>query len=157
MKQPKPIVEIVSTGRYLPEKVMTNEDMAKVVETSDAWIREMTGIRERRIADGMGAADMAAGASVKAMKKAGVEPGEVDLIVLATATPDRWLPSTACDMQALLGAHNAVAFDVCAACSGWLYALTTAEGFLASGRAEIALNLVDIGRDEIGADLLRHR
>ena len=139
MKQPKPIVEIVSTGRYLPERVMTNEDMAKIVETSDAWIREMTGIRERRIADGMGAADMAAGASLDAMKKAGVEPGEVDLIVLATATPDRWLPSTACDMQALLGAHNAVAFDICAACSGWLYALTTAEGFLAAGRSEIAL------------------
>ena len=118
---------------------MTNEDMAKVVETSDAWIREMTGIRERRIADGMGAADMAAGASRDAMRKAGIEPGEVDLIVLATATPDRWLPSTACDMQALLGAHNAVAFDICAACSGWLYALTTAEGFLAAGRSEIAL------------------
>lgn len=139
MKKPKPMVEIVSTGRFLPERVMTNEDMAKIVETSDQWIREMTGIRERRIADGMGAADMGAGAARDAMRKAGVEPGEIDLIVLATATPDRWLPSTACDMQALLGAHNAVAFDVCAACSGWLYALTVAEGYLAAGRAEIAL------------------
>ena len=139
MKKPKPIVEIVSTGRYLPDRVMTNDEMAKIVETSDEWIREMTGIRERRIADGMGAAEMAARASRDAMAKAGIEPGEIDLIVLATATPDRWLPSTACDMQALLGAHNAVAFDICAACSGWLYALTTAEGMLASGRSEIAL------------------
>ena len=96
----------------------------------------MTGIRERRIADDMGAAEMGARAARNAMKKAGVEAGEVDLIVLATATPDRWLPSTACDMQALLGANNAVAFDICAACSGWLYGLTTAEGYLASGRAE---------------------
>ena len=118
---------------------MTNDDMAKIVETSDQWIREMTGIRERRIADGMGAADMGAGAARNAMRKAGVSPGEVDLIVLATATPDRWLPSTACDTQVLLGADNAVAFDICAACSGWLYALTTAEGYIAAGRAEIAL------------------
>jgi 3-oxoacyl-[acyl-carrier-protein] synthase-3 len=139
VKKPKPIVEIVSTGRFLPERVMTNAEMSKIVETSDEWIREMTGIRERRIADDMGAAEMGAAASLDAMRKAGVSPGEIDLIVLATATPDRWLPSTACDMQALLGADNAVAFDVCAACSGWLYALTTAEGFLAAGRAEIAL------------------
>ena len=138
-KKPQPIAEIVSTGRCLPTRVMTNDDMAKIVETSDQWIREMTGIRERRIADGMGAADMGAGAARDAMKKAGVAPGEVDVIVLATATPDRWLPSTACDMQALLGADNAHAFDVCAACSGWLYALTVAEGYIASGRAEIAL------------------
>jgi 3-oxoacyl-[acyl-carrier-protein] synthase-3 len=73
------------------------------------------------------------------MKKGGVEPGEVDLIVVSTATPDRWLPSTACDMQALLGADNAVAFDVCAACTGWIYALSVAEGYIAAGRAEIAL------------------
>jgi 3-oxoacyl-[acyl-carrier-protein] synthase-3 len=118
---------------------MTNADMAKIVETSDEWIVEMTGIRERRIADDMGAADMGAGAARDAMRKGGIEPGEVDLIVLATASPDRWLPSTACDMQALLGADNAVAFDVCAACSGWLYGLTIAEGYLAAGRAEIAL------------------
>jgi 3-oxoacyl-[acyl-carrier-protein] synthase-3 len=139
VKKPKPIAEIVSTGRCLPPRVMTNADMAKIVETSDEWIREMTGIRERRIADTMGAADMAAGAARNAMQKAGVEPGELDLIILATATPDRWLPSTACDMQALLGADNAVAFDLCAACSGWLYGLTTAEGYLAANRAEIAL------------------
>lgn len=139
MKKPQPIVEILSTGRYLPPRVMTNDDMAKIVETNDQWIREMTGIRERRIADGMGAAEMGAEASLDAMRKAGIEPGEIDLIVLATATPDRWLPSTACDMQALLRADNAHAFDVCAACSGWLYALSVAEGYIAAKRAEIAL------------------
>ena len=133
------MAEIVSMGRYLPPHIMTNEDMSKIVETNDAWIVEMTGIRERRIADDMGAAEMGALASQDAMKKAGVQAGEVDLIVLATATPDRWLPSTACDMQAILRADNAVAFDICAACSGWLYALSVAEGYLAAGRAEIAL------------------
>jgi 3-oxoacyl-[acyl-carrier-protein] synthase-3 len=111
-----------------------------MVETNDQWIRERTGIRERRVcADDMTAAEMGARASRSAMQKAGIEPGEVDLVVVATSTPDRWLPSTACDMQALLGADNAVAFDVCAACTGWMYALTVAEGYIAAGRAEIAL------------------
>ena len=139
MKTPQPIIEIVSTGRFLPPRIMTNDDISKIVETNDDWIVEMTGIRERRIADDMGAADMGAEASRSAMKKAQVEPGEVDLIVLATATPDRWRPSPACDTQALLGATTAVAFDVCAACSGWMYALTVAEGMVAAKRAEIAL------------------
>ncbi len=140
MKKPSPIVEIVATGRYLPDRVLTNADLERMVNTSDTWITERTGIRERRLAaDGMGAAEMGARASRCAMKRAGVEPGEVDLIVVSTATPDRWLPSTACDMQALIGAGNAFAFDVCAACTGWLYALSVAEGFIAAGRAEIAL------------------
>ncbi|MGD8360880.1 MAG: beta-ketoacyl-ACP synthase III [Gemmatimonadota bacterium] len=140
VKHPKPIVEIVSTGRYLPERVLTNFDLEKMVETSDEWIRERTGIRERRIArPDEGAAEMAAQASRRAMEKAGIEPGEVDFLILSTATPDRWLPSTACDLQALLGADNAMAFDVAAACSGWLYGLSVAEGFLAAGRGEIAL------------------
>ncbi|HEU5209149.1 MAG TPA: beta-ketoacyl-ACP synthase III [Longimicrobiales bacterium] len=140
MKSPKPIIEVVSTGRYLPERVLTNADLEKMVETTDEWIRERTGISERRIAgDDMGAAEMGANASRIAMERAGVHPGEVDLIVLSTATPDRLLPSTACDMQALLGATNAAAFDVSAACSGFLYALTVAEGYIAAGRGEIAL------------------
>ena len=140
VKHPKPIVEIVSTGRYLPERVLTNFDLEKMVETSDEWIRERTGIRERRIArPDEGAAEMAAQASHLAMEKAGIKPGEIDFLVLSTATPDRWLPSTACDVQALLGADNAMAFDVAAACSGWLYGLSVAEGFLAAGRGEIAL------------------
>jgi len=140
VKHPQPLVEIVSTGRYLPERVLTNQDLEEIVDTSDEWIRERTGIRERRIArPDEGAADMAAEASRLAMEKAGVEPGEVDFLILATATPDRLLPSTACDVQALLGADNAMAFDVAAACSGWLYGLAIAEGFLAAGRGEIAL------------------
>ena len=140
MKSPKPMVEIVSTGRFLPERVVTNADLEKMVDTNDEWIRERTGIRERRIApDTMGAADMGAEASRIAMKRAGVLPGEIDLIVLSTATPDRLLPATACDMQALIGATNAAAFDISAACSGFLYALTVAEGYIAAGRGEIAL------------------
>jgi len=140
VKHPQPLVEIVGTGRYLPERILTNGDLEKMVETTDEWIFERTGIRERRIArEDEGAAEMAAHAARAAMAKAGVEPGEVDILILATATPDRWLPSTACDLQALLGAGNAMAFDLVAACSGWLYGLTMAEGYLAAGRGEIAL------------------
>jgi 3-oxoacyl-[acyl-carrier-protein] synthase III len=140
MKAREPVAEIIATGRYLPDRVMTNADMEKLVETSDEWIFERTGIRERRIADAdMGAAEMAARASRIAMERAGIQPGEVDVIVLSTATPDRLLPSTACDMQALLGATNAAAYDISAACSGFLYAMSIAEGHIASGNAEIAL------------------
>jgi 3-oxoacyl-[acyl-carrier-protein] synthase-3 len=140
MRSPKPLVEIVSTGRYLPERVLTNAELEKMVDTSDAWIVERTGIRERRIAPPeMGAAEMGARAARIAMDRAGVHPGEIDVIVLATATPDRLLPSTGCDMQALLGATNAAAYDVSAACSGFLYALQLGEGHIAAGRAEIAL------------------
>lgn len=140
MRVPKPLVEIVSTGRYLPEHVMTNKDLEKLVDTNDEWIRERTGISERRIAEpAMSCAFMGAEASRIAMRRAGVTAGEVDFIILSTATPDRLLPATACDMQALLGATNAAAFDLSAACSGFIYALTVAEGLLAAGRGEIAL------------------
>ena len=140
MRKPKPVVEIVSTGRHLPDGVVTNDDLAARMDTSDEWIRTRTGIRERRIADPcVKAADMGAGAARVAMERAGVEPGEIDILVLSTATPDRWLPSTACDTQALLGCTNAVAWDVMAACSGFLYGLSTAEGYLAAGRGEVAL------------------
>jgi len=140
VKRPKPLVEIVSTGRYLPDRVLTNADLEKMVETSDEWIRERTGIRERRIArEDEGAADMGAEAARAAMAKAGIEPGEIDILIVSTATPDRLLPSTACDLQALLGAGNAMAFDLSAACSGWLFGLTMAEGYLTAGRGEIAL------------------
>ena len=140
MKSPKPIIEIVSTGRYLPERVLTNADLEKMVDTTDEWIRERTGISERHIAGpDMGAAEMGANAARVAMERAGIQPGEIDIIVVSTATPDRLLPSTACDMQALLGATNAAAFDISAACTGFLYALTVAEGYIAAGRGEIAL------------------
>jgi 3-oxoacyl-[acyl-carrier-protein] synthase-3 len=120
--------------------VLTNADLERMVDTSDAWITERTGIRERRIAGPeLGAAEMGARAAQVAMQRAGIHPGEVDLIVLATATPDRLLPSTACDMQALIGAKNAAAYDVAAACSGFIFALQAAEGHIAAGRGEIAL------------------
>jgi 3-oxoacyl-[acyl-carrier-protein] synthase III len=140
MKARDPIVEIVATGRHLPARILTNVELETMVDTTHEWIMERTGIRERRIADAAtGAADMAAAASRIAMERAGVLPGEVDVIVLSTATPDRLLPSTACDMQALLGATNAAAYDISAACSGFLYGLSVAEGHVASGNAEIAL------------------
>ena len=140
MKAREARVEIVSTGRYLPDRVLTNADLEKMVDTTDAWITERTGIRERRIADAdMGAAEMGARAARIAMERANVQPGEIDVIVVSTATPDRLLPSTACDMQALLGATNAAAYDISAACSGFIYALAVAEGHIASGNAEVVL------------------
>ncbi|GMV04344.1 MAG: 3-oxoacyl-[acyl-carrier-protein] synthase 3 [Gemmatimonadota bacterium] len=140
MRHPNPLVEIVATGRFLPDNEVTNDDLATRMETSDEWIRTRTGIGARRIApDGMGAADMAALAGRRALAQAGLDPGEVDILIVSTATPDRWLPSTACDTQALLGCTNALAFDVMAACSGWLYGLSVGEGYIAAGRGEVAL------------------
>lgn len=140
MRKPEPTVELIATGRYLPDCVVTNEDLSKRVETSDEWIRTRTGIRERRVApEDVNAAEMGARAARVAMERAGVEPGEVDVIILSTATPDRWLPSTACDAQAILGCTNAFAFDVMAACTGFLYALSVAEGYLMTDRAEVVL------------------
>jgi 3-oxoacyl-[acyl-carrier-protein] synthase III len=140
MKARDPIVEVAATGRYLPDRVLTNADLERMIDTTDEWILERTGIRERRIADAAtGAADMGAAAARIAMDRAGVLPGEVDVIVLSTATPDRLLPSTGCDMQAVLGATNAAAYDISAACSGFLYGMSIAEGHIASGNAEIAL------------------
>lgn len=140
MTRPTPLVEIAGTGRFLPDRVMTNDDMARIVDTSDEWIRERTGIRERRIGpESLLASEMGAASARQALERAGLQPGDVDLLVVSTATPDRWLPSTACDIQALIGANRAVAFDVQAACSGWLYALSVAEGYIAAGRGEVAL------------------
>src|SRR5687768_12175657 len=131
---------ILGLGKYLPERVLTNAELEKMVDTNDEWIRQRTGIRERRIAGpDMGCAIMGAEASKIAMQRAGVQPGEIDLIIMSTATPDRLLPSTACDMQALLVAKNAAAYAVSAACSGFLYGLEAAEGHIAAGRGEIAL------------------
>jgi 3-oxoacyl-[acyl-carrier-protein] synthase-3 len=140
MRKPEPIVEILATGRYLPDNVVTNGDLAKRMDTSDEWIRSRTGIRERRLApEGMNTADLGAGAAKVAMARAGIDPGEVDTVIVSTSTPDRWMPATACDVQALLGCRNAFAFDVMAACTGFIYSLGVAEGYLATGRGEIAL------------------
>lgn len=136
----RPHARIVATGRYSPERVLTNADLERMVETSDEWIRTRTGIRERRIADAnTGAADMGAAAARKALAGANLEPAEVDMILVSTATPDRLLPSTACDIQALLGANGAAAYDFATACSGFPYGLSLAEGHIAAGHAETIL------------------
>ena len=137
----RPVAYIAGTGRGLPATRMTNHDFAAIgIETSHEWIVERTGISERRIArDGETTCSMAADAARNAMARAGVHAGELDVIVLSTATPDRLLPSTAVDLQAALGATRAAAFDIAAACSGWLYGLTVAEGLMMSGAAETAL------------------
>ncbi len=125
----------------VPARVMTNHDFAAIgIDTSHEWIVERTGIVERHIAgDGETTCSMAADASRSAMARAGVTANDLDIIVLATATPDRLLPATAVDLQATLGATQAAAFDLSAACSGWLYGLTVAEGMIAAGSAETAL------------------
>tara|TARA_Y100001970_G_C14183527_1_gene831197 strand:+ start:462 stop:1457 length:996 start_codon:yes stop_codon:yes gene_type:complete len=140
MKMPTPIAEITGTGRFLPDNVVTNLDLERSLDTTDEWIRTRTGIKERRIApDDMYAAHLGAEAARGALEEAGVEPGDVEILIISTATPDRWLPSTACDVQAILGCDKAVAFDVMAACTGHLYALSMAEGYIAAGRARVAL------------------
>ena len=137
----RPVAQIVSTGRELPAHVMTNHDFAAMgLETSHDWIVERTGIVQRHIArDGETTSSLASAASRIAMDRAKVHPGQVDTIILSTATPDRLLPATAVDIQAELGATRAAAFDLSAACSGWLYGLTVAEGMIASGTVETAL------------------
>jgi 3-oxoacyl-[acyl-carrier-protein] synthase-3 len=140
MIQASPRARIVSTGHFSPPRVVTNAELETLVDTNDEWIRTRTGIRERRIADkDTGAADMAAAAARVAMERAGIEAGAVDMILLSTATPDRLLPSTACDVQALLGARNAAAYDYATACSGFLYGLSMAEAHIVAGQAETVL------------------
>jgi 3-oxoacyl-[acyl-carrier-protein] synthase III len=135
-----PFTRIAATGRFSPERVLTNGELEVMVETSDEWIRSRTGIRERRVADAdMGAAAMGAAAARQAMERAGIGPLDVDMILVSTATPDRLLPSTACDIQALLGATRAGAYDFATACSGFPYGLSLADGHIATGAAETVL------------------
>jgi 3-oxoacyl-[acyl-carrier-protein] synthase-3 len=137
---PRPVAEVASVGTAVPPRVVTNDDLSQVLDTSDQWIVERTGIRERRIAGPeQSVAMLARDASLIALERAGVGVGELDAIVLATASPDRLLPSTGCDLQALLGADNAAAFDIAAACPGYVYALTIAEGLIASGQSRTVL------------------
>ncbi|MGB9710108.1 MAG: beta-ketoacyl-ACP synthase III [Thermodesulfovibrio sp.] len=131
---------IVSTGSYVPEKVLTNHDLEKMVETSDEWITERTGIKERRIASAEQAtSDLAYEASIKALKKANLTAEDIDLIIVATVTPDMLVPSCACILQMKLGATRAVAFDINGACTGFIYALAVAEKFIRTGSSKRAL------------------
>ena len=138
----RPFAAITGLGVAVPPRVLTNAWFAERLDTSDQWIVERTGIRERHIAEpDHSVAELSREASVLAMARAGVTAESLDAIVLGTATPDRLLPSTACDLQVLLGATNAAAFDVSAACPGFIYALTVAEGLIASGQSRTALVL----------------
>ncbi|HEU4474400.1 MAG TPA: beta-ketoacyl-ACP synthase III [Gemmatimonadales bacterium] len=137
---PRPFAELASVGTAVPPGVLTNHDLTRTLDTSDEWIVERTGIRERRIAEPeQSVAMLSREAAEIALERAGIGPADLDAIVLATASPDRLLPSTACDLQALLGADNAAAFDVSAACPGYIYAITVAEGLIASGQSRTVL------------------
>jgi 3-oxoacyl-[acyl-carrier-protein] synthase-3 len=136
----RPIAYFAGTGRAVPSTVMTNFDFAKIgIDTTDEWIVERTGIKQRHIAKTESSTDLSAAAAREAMRKAGVHPGELDIIVVGTASPDRLLPSASVDLQAALGASRAAALDVGAACSGFIYSATVAEGLMAAGSAETAL------------------
>ncbi|MBI4683926.1 MAG: ketoacyl-ACP synthase III [Nitrospirae bacterium] len=126
--------KIIATGSYVPERVMSNFDLEKIIDTSDEWIRERTGIRERRIAhEKEAASDLAYEAAKSALKRADIKAGDLDLIIVATVTGDMSLPATACLVQEKLGIKKAAAFDVNAACSGFLYGLSIADSFIKSG------------------------
>ena len=133
-------VVILGTGSYAPEKVVTNDDMAKIVDTSDEWIRTRSGISERHFAgENEHTSDLAAGAGKRAIEAAGIDSSEIDLVLVATMTPDMPTPSTACLVQSKLGLPNITALDIQAACSGFVYALNVATGMLKSGASKKAL------------------
>ena len=132
--------QIAGCGSYLPERVVKNAELAALVDTSDEWIVERTGIRERHIAtDGENTSDLAVAAGRAALRNADMTAGDIDLIVLATATPDYTFPATATQVQAQLGMHHGAAFDVQAVCSGFIYALSVADNFIKTGQAKGAL------------------
>ena len=172
--QPKRTVSIIGTGSYLPEKVLSNQDLEKLVETSDEWIVTRTGIRERRIAAAdENTSDLAAKAAEQALENAGITAEEIDLILVATVTADMFFPSTACFVQAKIGAKNAACFDISAACSGFLYAIEIAQQFITSHTYDTILvigadklsSIIDwtdrntcvLFGDGAGAAVLRHR
>ena len=174
LQKPKRSVSIIGTGSYLPKRVLTNAELEKMVDTTDEWIVTRTGIRERRIAaDDEYTSDMATKAARAAMEQAGIEATEIDLILVATVSPDMFFPSTACFVQKQLGAKRAACFDVSAACSGFVYALEIAQQFITSHTyntilvigAEKLSTLVDwtdrntcvLFGDGAGAAILRNR
>ena len=127
-------VGIIGLGKYLPEKRLTNEDLEKIVDTTDEWITERTGIKERRIArDDEATSDMAVNAAKKAIENAKLRPEDIDLIIVATITPDMFFPSTACVVQNKLGINHIPAFDISVACSGFIYGIAIADQFIKSG------------------------
>lgn len=138
---------VLGTGHYVPEKLVTNADLEKMVDTSDEWIRSRTGIRERHFApEGINTSDMCTIAAKQAMEMAGVTAEELDMIIVCTLTPDTTIPSTACIVQKNLGAKNAAVFDLYAACSGFAYGAITASQYIESGMCKKVL--------VIGAEIL---
>jgi len=167
-------VSIIGTGSYVPEKILTNEDLSRIVNTSDEWITSRTGIKQRRIAaKDEHTSDMAAKAAVKAMEQAKISPAEIDLILVATATPDMLFPATACFVQKKIGAHKAACLDISAACAGFLFAVEIAQQFITSHTHDTVLvigadkltaitnwtdrNTCVLFGDGAGAAILRHR
>jgi 3-oxoacyl-[acyl-carrier-protein] synthase-3 len=132
-------IKIASIGSYVPESIMTNNDLSKLVDTNDEWISSRTGIKQRRISQGENTSDLGYMAALKALDKAGLAAEQVDLIVVATSSPDALSPSTAVYIQAKLGAFNAACFDISAACSGFIYALNVASQFIKTGQSKNAL------------------
>ena len=131
---------ILATGSYLPARVVTNDDLSKIVDTSDDWIVQRTGIKQRHLAaDGETTSDLAVAAARQAMERAGVTAADIDLVIVGTATPDHTFPATAVDVQARLGIEHGAAFDVQAVCSGFIFALATADSMLRTGLAKRAL------------------
>ena len=131
---------IVGWGKFLPSRIMTNDDISKLVDTSDAWIRDRTGISERRIAgDHESTSTLATQAAIAALDVAGITASQIDLIIVATSTPENFFPSVACAVQDALGAEHAGAFDVSAACSGFVYALATGSDAIKAGSANYVL------------------
>ena len=167
-------VSIVGTGSYVPDKVLTNDDLSKIVDTSDEWITTRTGIKERRIAaDGEQTSDMATKATLKALEQAKIKPEEIDLILVATATPDMLFPATACFVQKKIGATNAACLDISAACAGFLFGIEIGQQFITSGTHDTVLvigaekltsitnwtdrNTCVLFGDGAGAAVLQHR
>jgi 3-oxoacyl-[acyl-carrier-protein] synthase III len=150
-KAPKPTrtVSIIGTGSYVPERILTNADLEKIVETNDEWVTSRTGIKERRIAaEGEHTSHMATHAAKRAMEQAGIEASEIDLIIVATVTPDTFFPSTACHVQRQLGASNAACFDISAACSGFLYGIEIAQQFISNNTYN---TILVVGADKLSS------
>src|SRR5947207_422768 len=167
-------VSIIGTGSYVPEKILTNEDLSRMVDTSDEWITTRTGIKERRIAaKDEHTSDMAAKAALKAIEQAKISPADIDLILVATATPDMLFPATACFVQKKIGATKAACLDISAACAGFLFGIEIAQQFITSHTYDIVLvigaekltsitnwtdrNTCVLFGDGAGAAVLRHR
>src|SRR3977135_414508 len=167
-------VSIIGTGSYVPEKILTNDDLSRMVDTSDEWITTRTGIKERRVAaKDEHTSDMAAKAALQAIAQAGISPAEIDMILVATATPDMLFPATACFVQKKIGATNAACLDISAACAGFLFGLEIAQQFITSHTHDTVLvigadkltsitnwtdrNTCVLFGDGAGAAILRHR